>query len=339
MENINQIIKIWESNTHSYDQREQLFDKLMSIYNYGYLKHPSYVKQILLTQWDLINNRTKLVIKNQLIIDSDKVLESLMLRYPVYFGEPMTNYYNSMKVKDCLNYNCTNLPTHHLKYAIVGPVFTSKSIQKFNVIHVWGINLESRNTNDYPIYVNNNNLNVGLYNNAIKDLFDLIYQSALSTTKNNQLIHIRIPLIGLGAYLNSCPSTDKNLALSIFLNTLVSQLKYSNIKVYLCIYDTFITNDLIFKQWYNTQYQTKAGQLIIDRNLFDVSMFNMTDNLFLVNAWDNKSFIGNGGSLDNTIDGYLISANGPGNMIPNSSYLHNPFICTSLLSPKNWILI
>ena len=72
-------------------------------------------------------------------------------------------------------------------------------------------------------------------------------------------------------------------------------------------------------------------------NLFepDISPGSISGEL-MVNAWDNKSFIGNGGSDDGTIDGWMISGDGPGESFINSSYTHNPFFATQLYDPEKW---
>ena len=62
-----------------------------------------------------------------------------------------------------------------------------------------------------------------------------------------------------------------------------------------------------------------------------MSKFIRLENLFknrpgkfgLVNAWDSNSYIGNGLTKDNTIDGYYVAGYGPNKELVNSSYLHN----------------
>ena len=56
----------------------------------------------------------------------------------------------------------------------------------------------------------------------------------------------------------------------------------------------------------------------------------------LVNAWDSNSFIGNGGSRDNTIDGFTTAGIGPGLKLANNSFLHNPFFHNWFNDTKLW---
>ncbi len=62
------------------------------------------------------------------------------------------------------------------------------------------------------------------------------------------------------------------------------------------------------------------------------------NNLILTNAWDDLSFIGNGGVKDMTVDGFIVTGNplrAP-EVIVNASYLHNPIFTPSSLDPSKW---
>ena len=106
-----------------------------------------------------------------------------------------------------------------------------------------------------------------------------------------------------------------------------------NIRIDICILDTTI---------YATA-QNHPGSLIryLKEDLFDLTGYpiELRKFLLLVNAWDPMSFIGNGGSMDSTIDGFLVSGASYGKKLMNSSFLHNVFFSTSLLDINNWIII
>eukprot|EP00951_Prasinocladus_malaysianus_P050416 scaffold680265_cov62-Prasinocladus_malaysianus.AAC.1 len=57
----------------------------------------------------------------------------------------------------------------------------------------------------------------------------------------------------------------------------------------------------------------------------------------VVNAWDSHSLIGNGGSQDASVDGWLVSGCGANKAFRNTSYLHNTAYNPELLDPQNWI--
>jgi hypothetical protein len=56
---------------------------------------------------------------------------------------------------------------------------------------------------------------------------------------------------------------------------------------------------------------------------------NTDPDVIIVNAWDSHSFIGNGGSLDNTIDG-MIGA-GINRYIECAAYAQNPFFIPQIV--------
>ena len=59
--------------------------------------------------------------------------------------------------------------------------------------------------------------------------------------------------------------------------------------------------------------------------------------LVLINAWDNVSFIGNGGHYDHTVDGMMVAGIPPNTSFRNTSYLHNPCFHPSMGNPKQWL--
>ena len=82
----------------------------------------------------------------------------------------------------------------------------------------------------------------------------------------------------------------------------------------------------------------KNVHIVLGGDLFDFKYSSKTLTI-LVNAWDSISYIGNGGIMDPTIDGFLVAGKGPGNAVPNSSYLHNVFLNPTLLKPSKWTFV
>ena len=74
--------------------------------------------------------------------------------------------------------------------------------------------------------------------------------------------------------------------------------------------------------------------LRIEDNYESNNYFEYSNNLFellpirttWVNAWDSHSFIGNGGNLDNSIDGWFVGGTNINTEIENGSFLHNYII-------------
>ena len=61
--------------------------------------------------------------------------------------------------------------------------------------------------------------------------------------------------------------------------------------------------------------------------------------LVLLNAWDSVSYVGNGGSRDATVDGFLVAGFGPNVALRNSSYLHNPIFNPGLGDSATWVIV
>jgi len=377
MTDIHQIIKKWVDSGKTAETRCELFDAIRSSYTYAYFDHPDYLKHILshMNAMNEINSNTKLIIagkhldstaQNLSRIDSpfnrnihsnaprtyssvDNVLNSLVLRYPVFYGNPVKGAYSPQLMKDALGYDPSYLPTITPPcYAIMGPAFTSaKEIPKFWVLHTWGVNLENSSTFDAQRFVKNGILNRPAYHEAVYDMLKLIFTGAMHIEGP---VVIKLPLIGLGAFINACPPRDKEFAIQIFFEGVVdilTMLRSDQIVVELMVFEESYCDYQVFKKWHlspYTQALIKNHSLIIRTgpkwgNLFRTHKWPSTDfNVILVNAWDSRSFIGNGGSKDKTIDGAMVSSTGPGKELPNSSFFHNPFFSTKLLNPHNWLI-
>jgi hypothetical protein len=96
-----------------------------------------------------------------------------------------------------------------------------------------------------------------------------------------------------------------------------------------CQYDTK-DNFLLMGQQTDIEYQ---------QDLLKVEMSDMSDNVLtiIVNAWDSHSFIGNGGSRDNSIDGKIVA--GINGSIECAAYSQNPFFIPYDVLNKSMIAI
>eukprot|EP00121_Abeoforma_whisleri_P008080 Awhi_evm1s7403 len=132
----------------------------------------------------------------------------------------------------------------------------------------------------------------------------------------NLIIHYSVPS-GLGSFLKACPRADSPKAVEAFFNAVSNMHIYDNLTVKLAIFEPHYKNSV--PDWLTSE-KTKA---LLDSNRLQLcvgyeegDMYHPTYypnyNCFLVNAWDNKSFIGNGGCGDYTIDVriYWILTNG-----------------------------
>jgi hypothetical protein len=135
--------------------------------------------------------------------------------------------------------------------------------------------------------------------------------------KTNKTPVIRLPRIGLGAFISAI--NPKYLEDIIEANAYAIEYVWPksthDVKVILCEYDSNR-----FRRLNSSVIRTAQC------DLFNIGPQNPGETLILVNAWDNRSYIGNGGASDPTIDGFMVSGVSAGKTFPNSSYTHNHFI-------------
>lgn len=170
-------------------------------------------------------------------------------------------------------------------------------------------------------------------------------------------------MIGMGAFMNKLDATkkiqvqgfyakafsdifgehaaDKNMYLHVhiiekrpvchFINELGPALRHGHIvlKVGRIDGNLFSTNDVMFPG--NDTYPISASHKHPDGTSTDLP-------LILLNAWDDKSFIGNGLLYDRSVDGFYVSGNPMVNRdFRNASFLMNAACNPSTGNPENWI--
>jgi hypothetical protein len=169
-------------------------------------------------------------------------------------------------------------------------------------------------------------------------IFISIFETAIiiyNQTNDKQNFTIRMPLIGVGAFLNAYKGDKLNLQTQIIDKLIKVRNKYklnNNIILDVCIIDSEL------KKYYDSELKKYYDSKSCD-NLFNLIENSNLKHTMIVNAWDNKSFIGNGLRRDGSIDGWLVGGWGPNENLLNSSYLHNAFFSNNILESKNWYII
>jgi hypothetical protein len=250
---------------------------------------------------------------------------ALTHRYPVYFGEPKTELYKG-------DYKIRLIP--EARFGICGPVLALKDgdLDHFRpdknwVLHVWGPNLESTHTEDYALL--EGGMNIPEYAERCHELYTSVRTAAEEVSKRNGGVdvHIRMPKIGQGAFIGSVEDPKlKALLRSLHSWALSAAFWTSRFKV-----------DLMDREGDFPAPLSPNIRVVEGGDLFDVPLRADGSINLVVNAWDNASFIGNGGARDPTIDGWMASGVGPGGRFVNSSYTHNVFFAKQLKDPKNWV--
>jgi hypothetical protein len=296
---------------------------------------------------------------------------SLVTRYPSYYGEDKPELYHPKTVKAVLGYKPSDLEIcPELRYAVAGPAWM-RNDQKLWIVHVWGVNLEDEFTADYARYINadTGRLKRKIYRTTVRRMVTMMLEGALASEYPGEII-VNVPLIGLGAYLTALNNPkDQAFARKVFFLELIDHmhlLRFQHqLSLRVAIHDDFTSSETqklstMPKVWVeqkgdlfhlplssdsglstqvfhsvgfgkNTKYKVKPPH---KRGHSQVPPLQC-----VVNAWDSRSWIGNGGSKDHTIDGMLISGAGAATKLPNTSYLHNPFFTPTLLQPDHWLYV
>ena len=352
------------------------FNQVLDIYRYSFFQEPihrEFVREQYHTNFENVCGSTHLILpphlgnsKKLTATQINEITHSLLYRYPVYFGQPKTDYFNWKQIQHTIGYGKTEAdslpdPVLNHRYAILGKVSVMSCEQPLVesrrateegpntwICHLWGVNLESTGTVDYQQLVANTELlDQRQYLDRQRDIFHLIVKSALVAKQQDHSdgVDIRIPMIGMGAFLSALPSHDRIICQKIWLTALAEILRQLPNQVHLnvCLYqpDEFgaILSQLrILQQQYPHKF--KLGEGSRDGNIL-LAVPNPDDTrrtVCVVNAWDNRSYIGNGGSQDPTVDGLLVAnAGGYNPQFRNTSYLHNPFFSTGLVDSANWV--
>ncbi len=335
---------------HNAEQkRGDFFDRVMGIYTdrnpLGHA-HTSFVRKQYVEDADYLTRDTRVItaFEDGHVWTADekrRLKNSCFHRYPVYYGRPVGHMYNKKKVEDLFGYNLDTDPKNvdpSLRYAIVGQAAVETgtnplSISYIYVVHAWGVNLEETTTDDYKTFVDaQGNIRMDLYSKQLYDMFRLCFKGArYAAKKTGRRAFLRIPLIGMGQFLSAVDHRNKQLAISSFLDSIerVSN-EFPDVRANVEDFGSTITPDAYFIT--KTLFINSGGDLF-DKNVpEDVSSAGPFVTV-LVNAWDSKSFIGNGLAQDSTIDGFMTSATGPGKSLPNTSFLHNLFFCDPKVFP------
>lgn len=245
--------------------------------------------------------------------------DSLLYRYPVYFGRPMKDFYAKTLVRSSL----IEKVDPSVRYVLAGKVVLRNSLSNSSwVFHTWGINLESPTTHDYKTFVDSKGqLKKKKYKKLLTDILGaLLYGAMVVCEKEKEKeATMVLPQLGLGAFLSSLSDPRQvDWCISSFLAILTSLADdYPKIKIHYCIYRGVAKTERLKPNLVVHQGCDMFGLL---KHLAKVPL------LIGVNAWDSKSWIGNGMARDPTIDGFMVAGHGPGKAWQNSSYLHNPLL-------------
>jgi hypothetical protein len=284
--------------------------QFLNIYTFEFLE-PN-VKQLAST-YEEYPRETSLIIPQESKYTIADIYESLLQRIPISMkGSVWSMLFDESK----LPYTIEEAKTSQcpfLRYTLCAKAYTYKN-SFFYCFHTFAPNFESQNTDDSKTFLNENGyIQRDLYKPIIQQLVRMIAEASLQYECDECVL----PCIGLGNYANCVHPDDKDYMINLFMNFLQSMpIPYKVFSPNSIRSDT--VKDDIFRYISDTHTHHRIG---------------------VVNAWDTHSFIGNGGTQDNSFDGWFVSGFGSGSVIPNTSVLHNPFINSEIFNPANWIYV
>lgn len=271
-----------------------------------------------------------------------KARPSLTNRFPVYFGKPLWEAFDSRKVKTYFGYDPhKKIIPPRSRYVIGGEVevvdenfrpLRSAKGQSTWILHTWGINLETYSSPDYHRFMT--------YEDRLKRIAYGIETTSYLTKvmrgvrkimarTNNKEATLVMPLIGLGAYLNVVwNEEDREFARQTFLGALRDVAsRCPGVEILLADYSGVFEGQpsskgltLVHGNGDRKFGKNPADLFYILRSQEEVPL------LIGLNAWDSLSYIGNGMANDPTIDGFLVAGKANGRFWRNTSYLHNPLL-------------
>jgi hypothetical protein len=335
---------------------------ILSIYKYNFLsdKTEQFVKKIWKTPHGFakIHNSARLIVNKNL--NKDEIKTHLSMRHPIHINGPQYKDIHHTKLFNILHLTQSEIekiPENvWMRYGILAqtPILQNSDtidVKKVWVLHTWGCNLETLDTTDAKYVFQSGEFSQIRYLKVMHTMFDIFENACLHVHKEtNRNVVLRVTKLGFGAWLNEMPNCFIPLMkrkYEEFLFALTQKYKWLEIR------HPIYPNHQTFGSFSKSKWELLERnhdpfgkpKFVHDNDYVEIPI---DSELIIVNAWDDRSFIGNGGSRDNSLDGWLVAGPCSGfpksefdlimgaNMI-NASYLHNVFFCTNLLKPSNWV--
>ena len=323
-------IKNWLIISQDPLKRIEWLNNVLSIYNFPFFDGKSRTEELVrqtLFRDDYYNKMKESCVWVAASTPAYKkqIVESLIHRFPVYMGKKLLSWMNSDKMLKHFPYlRNESDDANHIIYTLGSFVPSyqtgSDNIRLIGMLHTWGVNFEKDESPDYKKMVHDGIVDRDGYRQRVRDMFSTIFKASRKLRFKGRY-ELRIPALGLGAYLSGLKSeNEKNKCKNIFMEELLSasmKMNDGNGTVYFC--------DLN-----RDNYSRLPSNNTVVKYKNDLLKITNTDpDVIIVNAWDSHSFIGNGGSRDNTIDG-MIGA-GINRYIECAAYAQNPFFIPEMV--------
>lgn len=374
------IVKFADRWTHLVTNKHgQYLRHILSMYKYQFLAPGAFnlCEHVLETP----ELREKLAQTMRLVVPRHACVRDVRLhlinRHPIHIINPQYDDINEVTMKQVLGYDSRNCdpppsrPSHPMRYLILGQAVVD--MKPFSVgrmlpgdaflsvyyAHVWGVNLESVNSTDALYVLPGTDGWLGRYETLTDTMMTLVETATRHVMATRGDVTLRMTGIGMGAWLQILNDSERKAVRSLYNRKFIEMglrifawQKANTPKIAIHIMNPLFPT-------MSTSMLTSDGRwLRLERNHdpFGPPAFNSSTTLLLVNAWDDRSFIGNGGSKDNTLDGWVVTGaynRADADFHPSSidetkpigfncistAYLHNIFFCPQLLTCDDTIIV
>ena len=359
------MVDTWIENIND----DKYLNDILKIYNYNILGEASnFVKKI----WKDKENRNKIRDSLRLIIAPDvshlDIATHLGLRNPIQINGARYEDIDIKNMKKTLGYDDEDVKNKNLdpkiRYGILGwtPLAPNSIAKDLWFLHTWGVNLESLKTTDAKYIFEDGKFNKDRYVELMNIMFDIVFTSAKKLhSMTKKTVVLRMSGLGMGAWSKKMPKGHKKEIMELYTKKLAS-FSESWLQVRHPIHPDMETKTFRDGNWVTVENNHDPfGDYPNRKKTTIIEPYPKDSVTLIVNAWDDGSFIGNGGSEDNTMDGWTVaggsnefdnvelkglSSDMPsmkgvtmGKHAQNASFLHNIFFSPKLfIDSDEWIV-
>jgi len=225
-------IKDWLIISQDPVKRIEWLNKVLSIYNFPFFDGKSRTEELVrqtLFRDDYYNRMKESCVWVAASTPKNKkqIVESLIHRFPVYMGKKLLSWMNSATMLKHFPYlrnesDATNDIIYTLGSLVPSYEKGSDKIRLIGMLHTWGVNFEKDESPDYKKMVHDHKVDVDAYRQRVRDMFATIFKASRKLRFSGRY-ELRIPALGLGAYLSGLKSEEeKNKCKNIFMEELLS---------------------------------------------------------------------------------------------------------------------
>lgn len=327
--------------------------QVLSIYKYNFLDTHAlkFVKHHEAAARQEISQELRVIYQDDHTLK--EVRDHLNNRYPIHMmSQAFNKNIEETNLQSILGITKKNFENNKhsdakLRYVVLGPVVMDAKLcglQRAWICHAWGVNLESKTTPDAHYVFAHGLFDIDRYENLLyRSLVCIITACDYLRAKFKQIIVLRMTKLGFGAWATEIPTSTKT-KLNAWFSTKLRAFCLSRsswLQIRLPQYPSNFTSKTGYpskkaNEWEQAEENDDPFGPPLSSNRKNFTAYPPNCINVFVNAWDDFSFIGNGGSQDNTLDGWMVAGGAKnfstsrfgkpmGFHYVNTSFLHNAF--------------